>query len=274
MELTTFNIWAFILIPVLAAAIGGWVGAFFGKKYQESKENSKMNELRGVAIKALNIIKKYDNQSYKTAENQFNTDLSIVQKRTIIVLLHKLGVPVIVPANETFDIHRIHFADRIIDEKEIEGIILQINQHHCDDLFFIDAENYFNTNRQYATVREVGKKYVEEVLANSHYISETKQVRYPDGWVSKFGLGELMSLRILHEQACTDILYDQSGNVIPDKINQLLNEIDMGLWDSCLFGSYEMYKNSKAQIEMSNLFQSIALQQQQQAVNQIDIVQK
>lgn len=268
MELTTFNVLAFILIPILAAFFGGWVGAFFGKKYQERKENNKMKDLRDIAIKALNIIKKYNNQSYKAVENQFNTDLSIAQKRTIIVLLHKLGIPVIVPANEKFDIHRIHFADSIIDDKEIEGIILQINQQHCDNLFFIDAENYFNTNRQYATVREVGKKYVKEVLAQSHYNSDTKQVRYPEDWVSKFGLGEYMLLRIFHEQACTDIIYDHNGNAIPDKINKMLNEIDIGLWDSCLFGSYEMYKNSKTQIEMSNLFQSMAIQQQM--VNQND----
>ena len=97
----------------------------------------------------------------------YNTDLTVAEKRTIIVLLHKLGIPIIVPTNEAFDIHRIHFADRIIDEREIDGIVLQINQRHCDNLFFIDAESYFGANRQYITVREVGKRYVREVLAKS-----------------------------------------------------------------------------------------------------------
>ena len=100
-----------------------------------------MAKVRDIAINALNIIKHYNGQSYTKAENQFNTDLTIAQKRTIIVLLHKLGIPIIVPANETFDIHRIHFAERIIDEKEIDGIILQVNQKHCDNLFFLRAEN-------------------------------------------------------------------------------------------------------------------------------------
>ena len=92
------------------------------------------------------------------------------------MLLHKLGIPITVPANETFNIHRIHFVERIIDEKEIDGIILQINQRHCDNLFFIDAERYFGANRQYITIRELGKRYVREVLAKSHYNSETKQL--------------------------------------------------------------------------------------------------
>ena len=262
MEPTTFNIGAYILIPILSAVLGGWVGAYFGNKYQRSQEDKKIEKVRNIAINALNIIKKYDKQPYANVENQFNTDLTIVQKRTIIVLLHKLGIPIIVPANERFDIHKIHFANRTVDAKEIEGIILQVSQKHCDNLFFLDADNYFNSNRQYAAIREVGKKYVNTVLAKSHYNNETKQVSYPDGWVSQFGLGEYMSLRILHEQACTDLLYDQQGNAIPDKIKQIVQEIDMGLWDTYLFGNYEFYKNSKAQIEMSHTFQSLAQNQQ------------
>ena len=35
MEPTTFNIGAYVLIPILAAVLGGWVGAFFGNKYQK-----------------------------------------------------------------------------------------------------------------------------------------------------------------------------------------------------------------------------------------------
>lgn len=73
-----------------------------------------------------------------------------------------------------------------------------------------------------------------------------------------FGLGEYFSIRILHEQACTEILYDQRGNAKPEKIEQMLREIDMGIWDNCLFGNYEMYRNAKAQIEMSTVFQTMA----------------
>lgn len=268
MEPTVFNIGAYILIPILAAVLGGWVGAFFGNKYQKAQEDKKMAEVRDIAIRALEIIKRYSKQSYCVAENEFNNSLSITDKRSVIVLLHKLGIPIYVAANDTFDIHKIHFADRIIDKEEIEGIEFQISQKHCDNLFYIDAENYFNSNRQLTAIRDVGKKYIRNVLAKSHYNSETKQVRYPDDWVPKFGLGEYMSLRILHEQACSDMIYDKSGNPIPERIEQMLHEVDMGLWDNCLFGNYEMYKNAKAQIEISNVFQSMALAQQQ--VNQPD----
>lgn len=252
------NIWVYISTPLIAAILGGWVGAFFGNKYQKAKEEEKNAEIRKIAIKALHIIKKYSKQSYCAAENEFNTSLTITDKRCIIVLLHKLGIPVFVPANDSFDIHKVHFADRIIDVDEIDGIILQISQKHCDHLFYLDAENYFNSNRQLTAIRDVGKKYVREVLAKSSYNKETKMVTYPNNWVSQFGLGEYMSIRILHEQACSDMIYDQTGNTDSSQITKIMHEIDMGLWDSCLLGNYEMYKNAKAQIEASNVLQSLA----------------
>ena len=262
MEMTTFNIIAYILIPIMTAVIGGWVGAYFGSKYQENKEENKMAEIRDIAVKALTILKKYAKQEYSNAEDDFNTSLTITDKRCVIVLLHKLGVPVYVPANERFDIHRIHFANRIVDSEDLDGIILQIQQKHCDNLFFLDAETYFSSNLQFTAIREVGKRYVKEVLSKSIYNKETKQVTYPDGWVTLFGLGEYYAVRILHEQACTDLLYDQKGNARPEKIEQMLREIDMGIWDNCLFGNYEMYRNAKAQIEMSTVFQTMAKAQQ------------
>ena len=263
MSLTTLDIFVYILVPILTAVLGGCVGAYFGSKFQDYKEEKKMSELRGIAIKALMIIKKYAKQSYKNAEDEFNTSLMITDKRCVIVLLHKLGIPVFVPANERFDIHRIQFANLIVESDEIDGIILQIQQKHCDNLFFLDAETYFSSNLQFTAIREAGKKYVKEVLSQSIYNKEKKQVTYPDGWMSKFGLGEYFAIRILHEQACIDVLYDQRGNAIPEKMEQMLREIDMGIWDNCLFGNYELYRNAKAQIEMSTVFQSMAMAQQQ-----------
>ena len=267
MEPTTFNIGAYILIPILAAVLGGWVGAFFGNKYQKAKEDEKMADVRAIAIKALDIIKKYSKQSYCIAENEFNTSLTITDKRSVIVLLHKLGIPIFVPTNDTFDIHKIHFADRTIDKDEIEGIEFQISQKHCDHLFYIDADNYFNSNRQLTAIRDVGKKYIRNVLAKSICDTKTGQVSYPNDWVKAFGPGEYLAIRTIHEQACLGMMYDQKGCADPDRIEQMLHEVDMGIWDNYLFGNYEMYKNAMAQINMSNLFQAMA---QQQSANQVE----
>lgn len=105
MEPTSFNIIIYILTPILAAVLGGWVGAYWGSRYQENKEEKKLSEVRNIAVKALTILRKYAKQEYGKAEDEFNTTLTITDKRCVIVLLHKLGIPVFVPANERFDIH-------------------------------------------------------------------------------------------------------------------------------------------------------------------------
>ena len=38
MEVNTLSIIMFVLVPILTAVLGGWVGAFFGNKYRKDKE--------------------------------------------------------------------------------------------------------------------------------------------------------------------------------------------------------------------------------------------
>ena len=165
MELTALNIGAFILVPILTGVLGGWVGAFFGSKYRKNEELEEKEKIRSIAIKALNIIKSYSKKSYREAEGEFNKSLSIAEKRTIIVALHKLGIPFGVPSNETFSIKIIYFTDAIIDESDLNGIIIQISKGYCDNLFYIDPDTYFATNFTLLAMRNAGKKYVAEVLS-------------------------------------------------------------------------------------------------------------
>ena len=65
-----------LLIAIIGALIGTYGGAYFLGKRQEPK----MKEVRGIAIKALMVLKKYSKQSYRNAENDFNTSLSLVGK--------------------------------------------------------------------------------------------------------------------------------------------------------------------------------------------------
>ena len=58
MELTWLNLVAYILIPILTAGIGGWVGAFFGDKYRKDKESKEKEIVRDIAVKALSRIER------------------------------------------------------------------------------------------------------------------------------------------------------------------------------------------------------------------------
>ena len=145
MELTWLNLVAYILIPILTAGIGGWVGAFFGDKYRKDKESKEKEIVRDIAVKALNILKSYAKKSYREAEGEFNRVMSIAEKRTVIVSLHKLGIPFGVPSNESFNIRKIHFVDTIVNEDDIDGILIQISKGYCDNLFYIDPDSYFSS---------------------------------------------------------------------------------------------------------------------------------
>lgn len=100
MEVNTLSIIIYVLVPILTAVLGGWVGAYFGNKYREDKESHEKEIVRNIAIKALNILKSYTGKTYREAEGEFNKSMSIAEKRTVVVALHKLGIHFGVPSND------------------------------------------------------------------------------------------------------------------------------------------------------------------------------
>ena len=86
-----------IIVTLLTTAIGAFIGTMYGsKKLYEYQQSGKV-ATRKTALKAVNILKKYAGQPYTNAQFDFNTSLSISEKRAVLVALHKLGVPIIVP---------------------------------------------------------------------------------------------------------------------------------------------------------------------------------
>ena len=99
--------WIDILIPILAALLGGFVGAWFQNLFLQHKTN----KVRKIAIRGLRVFKKYakDGQTYDTAAADFNNELNVVEKRAVLVALCKLGIPVVKPVDNVFDITHIRF---------------------------------------------------------------------------------------------------------------------------------------------------------------------
>lgn len=243
-----------LMLALLTAFVGGLVGTFCGALFLNVRENCKMKRVRAIAIKALNVIKKYSKQSYRNVESDFNTTLSITEKRIVIVALHKLGVPMGVPTNEVFDIKKIYFLDKIIDKDEIEGIIYQIEKGFCDNLFYQDPDTYFATNYTIFAMRNAGKKYVNEVLSKMIINPETKQYKEPYNDLSQiFTLGEFKAIQVFREQIRDQMYFDEKGNPIKERLDSLLKDIDLGLWDSYLMWNYEAYQSVMAQTKMGQM---------------------
>ena len=245
------------IIALLTALIGGLIGTYFGARFLNMREESKMQRVRDIAIKALNLIKKYAKQSYRNSENDFNTSLSITEKRMVIVALHKLGVPIGVPSNEVFNIRKVFFVNTTIEEDEIDGIILQINKGFCDNLFYIDPDTYFAANYTQFAMRNAGKKYVSEVLAKSRVNVATNQLIEPIDLGTIFSLGEFKAIQVLRDQVRDQMYFDKNGLPIKEKIESLLKDIDLGLWDMYLMWNFEAYQNVKAQNQMGQFISNL-----------------
>ena len=61
--------------------------------------------------------------------------------------------------------------------------------------------------------------------------------------------------------------FDQEGIIAKSKIDQLLKEIDRGLWDNCLCWDIEAYQNIQSANNLNNQF-STFLQAQKEETGQ------
>lgn len=241
------------IIALITAFIGGFIGTYCGARFLNRREENKMEKVRAIGIKALDILKKYSKQSFRNAENEFNTSLSLVEKRTILVALHKLGIPIGSPVDEPFNLRKVHFIDTLIDEDIINDIILQVNKGYCDHLFYIDPDKHFAANDALYAFRNAAKKYVNKVLAQSTLDAKQNLMTSPTNWESMFSLGELKPILVFKDQVNVPLNFDDKGNPNTENIKSLLKEIDLGLWDSYLTWNYEAYQSVIIQSRMGNI---------------------
>lgn len=260
----TYDIWSWLL-PLISGAIGALIGTYGGSYFLHWKQEKKIKNVRSTAVKALDIFKEYaqHKKSFADSANEFNTKLNVSEKRAVVVALHKIGVPFEISTKDDFDIKNLRLKDIIIDRNEIDAMIQQIEKGNCDNLFFIDIESYFTSNLRLNAIRNVGKKYVEEVQSKSRVEKDAPNtiVSQPD-WHKVFSPGELQVIFVLRIQLANTAYFLPDGNADPVKMKTLIREIEIGLWDNYLFWEYESYQNIRAQHNLANIIQNAVMGQQ------------
>ncbi len=260
----TYDIWSWLL-PLISGAIGALIGTYGGSYFLHWKQEKKIKNVRSMAVKALDIFKEYaqHKKSYADSANEFNTKLNVSEKRAVVVALHKIGIPFEISTKDDFYIKNLRLKDIIIDRDEIDAMIQQIEKGNCDNLFFIDIESYFTSNLRLNAVRNVGKKYVEEVQSKSRVEKDAPNtiVSQPD-WHKVFSPGELQIIFVLRIQLANTAYFLPDGNADPVKMKTLIREIEIGLWDNYLFWEYESYQNIRAQHNLANIIQNAVMGQQ------------
>ena len=140
--------------------------------------------------------------------------------------------------------------------------------YHCSDFILVYnniLESYFTSNLRLNAVRNVGKKYVEEVHAKSWVEKEKPNtIANPVDWHKQFTPGELQTILVLRTQLANTDYFSQNGRADSNKIKDLIREIEIGLWDNYLFYDYESFTNIQAQHNLANVVQSMIMMNQQQ----------
>lgn len=248
--------WKDIVIALLSALIGTYFGTFFLSKRQELK----VKKVRKIAIRALKIVANYSkhNGTYDKACQEFNAKLNIAEKRAVIVALHKLGLPIRIPANAPFDIKEINLNNEVIDSDLLIDIKVQIEHGHCDYLFYEDPDKYFSENMRIYTLRELAKRFVEDTLGHSTYKPKDEKIWFPDNWLTSYSWGEKKALWVFKTQVTSSVYFHNDGTPDQEKISQLKKEVDIGLWDNYLLWVAEAYDNLSSGTNLSNIFLQMA----------------
>ncbi len=238
------------IIALITALMGGVVGTFCGAYVLYRFQNRKWKKVREIAIEGLNIFEQYakKNGTYADAANEFNLKLDVVKKRAVLVALHKLGIPVDVLTRK-FNIHSINFQNVSIDKNAIRQMKFQIKEGLCDNMFYQDVESYFLSNLRLQAVRNVGVKYVKEVLMRSS--RQGDKIVYPDVLGNMLAIGEYYAVAVFRSVILEGRFFDNSGKPIETKMEELIHEIEIGLFDNYLLMDIEVYTNVVAQRQLA-----------------------
>lgn len=201
--------------------------------------------------------------------------MAVSSKGLVLVALCKLGIPVVRSVDDSFHIENVRFEHEEIDKETIELMIGQVNKGNCDDLFFSDVETYFSSNTRLMAVRAVAKKYVDIDFAYCYYDKQKDQIMHTKIATDLFTPGKLNILAVFKLRSSWDTFFDLNGKVIPEKLNNLKKEIDLGIWDTYLFWDSESYLNIQTQNRMANVITNVVLQNleaQQKGLTNKDIL--
>ena len=88
---------------------------------------------------------------------------------------------------------------------------------------------------------------------------ETKHFKEPMNDLSQiFSLGEFKAIQVLREQVRDQMYFDENGQPKKEKLDTLIKDIDLGLWDSYLMWNYEAYQSVMMQIKMGQVIAGAA----------------
>ena len=130
----------------------------------------------------------------------------------------------------------------------------QICSGKYDHLFFDDPDEYFSRNALRDYKRSIAIKYINNVFIRTKVTTDKKIVQYPEDWMKGFSFGEMNIVFIIKEKLLDTFLYEDTTGLPKQQCAQdIINEINMGLWDAYLDWAYEAFSNVQTQKNFANI---------------------
>lgn len=234
---------------IISTGIGAIIGTLGGAYFLSWRSESGIRKVREAALKALDLFKTYGKQekSYLEASSEFNRTFNIAEKRSFLVALYKIGVPIAAPRLELFNIKNISFRDEYISINTIEDMKSQISGGTCDHLFFQDVEKFFDDDLRIRTQRDIAIRFINKIAKESILDLESRVRKFPEGWEKRLSFGEWNTIFVFSKKINDSSFYTSTGLPKEDIFNNLIEEVKIGLWDKYLNTDELEYGNLQAQ---------------------------
>lgn len=124
---------------IISTLIGAIIGTALGAFILAWRSESGLRKVRKTAVKALDMFKKYEKQEkpYADASAEFNSILNIAEKRSVLVALHKIGIPIAFPTVGQFDIKNVSFLNERIGQASVSDMCAQIKSGNWTSFSFL-----------------------------------------------------------------------------------------------------------------------------------------
>lgn len=102
--------------------------------------------------------------------------------------------------------------------------------------------------------RSIAVKYITNVFVKTKLLTDKITVQYQEGWTTYFSFGEMNIVYIIREKLLDKSLYEENTGLPKQEcVRDLINEINMGLWDAYLDWAYEAFANVQTQKNFASI---------------------
>lgn len=247
-------VWINIIASIIGTCLAAFLGTYWGSKLIINQQEKKKKPSRELLNSIISDFSKYP--KYKAAEAQFNTR-SVIEKKTVLVALKNLGVPVKINLiDDRLDIDKVEFLDSDIKVEEINQMKEYVSLGLCDDLFFNDIDSgFFQSPPKIIRAREIAIQALQAIDLIDFKPNDdiNKLIKAARITTSQFDVVYVfwLSLYIIDKMGNDTIEYNK------EKINTVIQDVKNGIFDHLFYWDHRAFDNMNQQMQAAASMSSV-----------------